>query len=69
MAMYESAWQKLIPITRIELVAVLSCCADEDLHRLSQWAAEGWQVLEVRRMCVNGLSVVAGALCGWMVAS
>jgi hypothetical protein len=52
MAMYESAWQKLIPITRIELVAGLSCSADEDLHRLSQWAAEGWQVVEVRRMCV-----------------
>jgi hypothetical protein len=52
MAMYESAWQRLIPITRIELVAGLSCCADEDLHRLSQWAAEGWQVVEVRRMCV-----------------
>jgi len=52
MAMYESAWQRLIPITRIELVAGLSCCADEDLHRLSRWAAEGWQVVEVRRMCV-----------------
>ena len=52
MAMYESAWQRLIPITRIELVAGLSCCADEDLHRLSQWAAEGWQVVAVRRMCV-----------------
>jgi hypothetical protein len=36
MAMYESAWQGLIPITRIELVAGLSCCVDDDLHRLSQ---------------------------------
>jgi len=52
MAMYESAWRKYIPITRIELIAGLACCADEDLQRLSQWAAEGWQVVEVRRMCV-----------------
>ena len=52
MAMYESAWQKFIPITRIELVAGLSCCVDEDLQRLSQWAAEGWQVVAVRRMAV-----------------
>jgi hypothetical protein len=52
MAMNESAWQKLIPITRIELISGLACCEDEDLHRLSQWAAEGWQVVEVRRMCV-----------------
>jgi len=52
MAMYESKWQKLIPITRIELIAGLSCCADEDLTRLSAWAAEGWQVVAVRRMCV-----------------
>lgn len=50
--MYESAWRKYIPITRIELIAGLACCADEDLQRLSQWAAEGWQVAEVRRMCV-----------------
>jgi hypothetical protein len=52
MAKNESAWQKLIPISRIELVAGLSCCADEDLHHLSRWAAEGWQVVEVRRLCV-----------------
>lgn len=52
MTMNESTWLKLIPITRIELIAGLACCADEDLHRLSQWAAEGWHVVEVRRMYV-----------------
>jgi hypothetical protein len=52
MTMNESTWLKLIPITCIELIAGLACCADEDLHRLSQWAAEGWQVVAVRRMCV-----------------
>ena len=48
----ESRWQKHIPITQIELIAGLSCCADEDLNRLSQWAADGWQVFAVRKMYV-----------------
>ena len=50
--MNESAWRKYIPITGIELIAGLACCADEDLQRLSTWAAQGWQLVEVRSMCV-----------------
>ena len=50
--MNESAWRKYIPITRIELIAGLACCADEDLQQLSTWAAQGWQLVEVRSMCV-----------------
>ena len=52
MEINESRWQKHIPITQIELIAGLSCCVDEDLNRLSQWAAEGWQVVAVHKMCV-----------------
>lgn len=52
MVMNTYPWRKFVPITRIELIAGLSCCADEDLNRLSQWAAQGWQVVAVRRMCV-----------------
>lgn len=50
--MNESAWRKYIPITRIELIAGLACCADEDLQQLSTWAVQGWQLVEVRSMCV-----------------
>jgi hypothetical protein len=50
--MNEFAWRKYIPITCIELIAGLACCADEDLQRLSLWAAQGWKLVEVRSMCV-----------------
>ena len=52
MEINESRWQQHIPITQIELIAGLSCSVDEDLNRLRQWASEGWQVVEVRKMCV-----------------
>ncbi|MCE2852320.1 MAG: DUF2812 domain-containing protein [Roseiflexaceae bacterium] len=50
--MNESSWHKQIPITRLELIAGLACSVEEDLQHMSQWAAEGWQVVAVRRMCV-----------------
>lgn len=46
----QSNSHKIIPVTRREISSGLAFAEEYDLQRLTQWAAEGWRVVQIKGM-------------------